>query len=318
MLKKISIYGLLLMIVLLFILSVDNLYKFKNEILDHSQLEPPKKSDEISVHPQLEPLKKSNELLEIDLYSTNAVLVNLDENTILMDKNSEERIYPASLTKLMTVLVAIENIPDLEEKILLRKSIFPHLNAANASMAGFLPNEKVKAKDLLYGSMLPSGAEASIGLANFIAGSEREFVKLMNEKAQQLGMKDTHFKNVTGLHHIDHYTSVKDISILLQYALTNNTFRDVFTTKRYSISPTNLHPKGMTFLSTMFTKASSDLPKGEIIGGKTGYTEEAGLCLASLALINGQEYILVTVGAKGDHYTEQYNITDAISVYSRL
>lgn len=318
MLKKISVYGLLLIIVILFTLSVDNLYKSENIISDHTQLEVPKKSDEISNYPQLESPKKSDEFLDIDLHSSNAVLVNLDENTILLDKNSEEKIYPASLTKLMTVLVAIEKIPDLEEKILLPKKIFTGLNAANASMAGFLPNEEVKAKDLLYGSMLPSGAEASIGLANFIAGSEKRFVELMNEKAQQLGMKDTHFKNVTGLHNVDHYTSVKDISILLQYALTNNTFRDVFTAKRHSISPTNLHPEGITLWSTLFSKTSSDLPKGEIIGGKTGYTEKAGLCLASLALINGQEYILVTAGAKGDHYTEQYNITDAITVYSRL
>ncbi|MFJ7735654.1 D-alanyl-D-alanine carboxypeptidase family protein [Lysinibacillus sp. NPDC097287] len=171
-----------------------------------------------------------------------------------MDKSSEEKIYPASLTKIMTVLVAIENIPDLKEKISLPKSIFTGLYGANASMAGFLPNEEIEAKDLLYGSMLPSGAEASIGLANFIAGSERGFVKLMNEKAQQLGMEDTHFKNATGLHHPDHYTSVKDISILLQYALTNSTFRDVYTAERYSISPTNLHPAGITFTSLMFKK----------------------------------------------------------------
>ncbi len=268
---------------------------------------------------QLEMPKKSAESLDIDLHSSNAVLVNLNDNKILLDKKSEEIIFPASLTKIMTVLVAIENIPELNEKILLPQSIFTDLYEANASMAGFLANEEVSAEDLLYGSMLPSGAEASIGLANHVAGSERKFVKLMNDKAQQLGMKDTHFKNATGLHHPDHYTSVKDISILLQYALTNNTFRDVYTAQRHTISPTNLHSEGMTFTSRMFKNiSSSDLPHGEIIGGKTGYTEKAGLCLASLAVINEQEYILVTVGAEGNSHTEQYNITDAFSVYSGL
>ncbi|MFJ7934373.1 D-alanyl-D-alanine carboxypeptidase family protein [Sporosarcina sp. NPDC096371] len=307
MLKKTSAYGVLLIIVILFIsiiLVIVNPSKFKNEVLDHPQLETPKKSDEI---------------LDIDLHSSNAVLVNIDDNKILLDKSSEEKIYPASLTKIMTVLVAIENISDSQEKTSLPKSIFTRLYGENASMAGFLPNEEVKVEDLLYGSMLPSGAEASIGLANFVAGSEREFVKLMNEKAQQLGMEDTHFKNTTGLHHPDHYTSVKDISILLHYALTNKTFRAVYTAERHSISPTNLHPEGITFTNRMFKNISpDDLPNGEIIGGKTGYTEKAGLCLASLAVINGQEYILVTVGAKGNHYTEQYNITDAFSVYSSL
>ncbi|MFJ8517014.1 D-alanyl-D-alanine carboxypeptidase family protein [Lysinibacillus xylanilyticus] len=274
---------------------------------------------EIVDNPQLELPQKSEINLDVNLHSSNAILVNLDTNKILLDKGSDEIIYPASLTKIMTVLVAIENIPNIQDKILLPKSIFKDLYEENASMAGFLPNEEVTAEDLLYGSMLPSGADASIGLADYIAGSERKFVKLMNEKAKQLGMKNTHFMNATGLHHSDHYTSVKDISILLQYALTNNTFRDIYTAERYSIKSTNLHPEGMTLTSRMFKNLyTTENTRGEIIGGKTGYTEQAGLCLASLATINGEEYILVTVGAKGDSRTEQFNITDALAVYRQL
>jgi len=274
---------------------------------------------EIVDYPQLEMPKKSDENLDVNLHSSNAILVNLDTKMILLDKGSDEMIYPASLTKIMTVLVAIENIPNLQEKILLPKSIFKDLYEENATMAGFLPNEEVTAEDLLYGTMLPSGADASIGLADYIAGSERKFVKLMNEKAKQLGMKNTHFKNTTGLHHPDHYTSVKDISILLQYALTNKTFRDIYTAEKYSIKSTNLHPEGMTVSSRMFKNLDgNEKMRGEIIGGKTGYTEQAGLCLASLATINGEEYILVTVGAEGDSRTEQFNITDALAVYRQL
>jgi len=274
---------------------------------------------EIVDYPQLEMPKKSDINLDVNLHSSNAILVNLDTNKILLDKSSDEIIYPASLTKIMTVLVAIENIPNLQEKILLPKSIFKGLYEENASMAGFLPNEEVTAEDLLYGTMLPSGADASIGLADYIAGSERKFVKLMNEKAKQLGMKNTHFMNTTGLHHPDHYTSVKDISILLQYALTNNTFRDIYTAERYAIKSTNLHPEGMTVTSRMFKNLNAiENTRGEIIGGKTGYTEQAGLCLASLASINSEEYILVTVGAEGDSRTEQFNITDALAVYRQL
>lgn len=261
----------------------------------------------------------SQHMLDLDMYSSNAILVNLDENQIVLDKKSEEKIYPASLTKMMTVLVAIEQISNLQEEIILPKHIFRDLLEENASVAGFLPNEKLTVEDLLYGSMLPSGAEASLGLAEYVAESERGFVKLMNEKAQQLGMKNTHFVNTTGLHHSDHYTTVKDMSLLLQYALTNDDFRNVYTAERYSIKSTNLHPEGITFTSRMFQHmTSSALPGGEILGGKTGYTEDAGLCLASLALINGQEYVLVTVGADGSPRTEQYNITDAISVFSQL
>ncbi|MDM5233591.1 D-alanyl-D-alanine carboxypeptidase family protein [Lysinibacillus pakistanensis] len=269
--------------------------------------------------PQLEMPQKSDDMFNLDLYSSNAILVSLEDHTILLDKNSEEIIYPASLTKLMTVLVALENIPDLKEKIILKNRIFTKLYEENASMAGFLPNEEVTAEDLLYGAMLPSGAEASIGLAESIAGSESGFVQLMNEKAQQLGMTNSHFMNATGLHHPDHYTTVKDLSILLQSALTNPIFREIYTAERYSIKSTNRHPEGITLTSRLFNFLNTnEVTKGAIIGGKTGYTEQAGLCLASLASINGEEYLLVTVGAEGDPRSEQFNITDALAVYQKL
>ncbi|OCX59714.1 D-alanyl-D-alanine carboxypeptidase [Lysinibacillus sp. AR18-8] len=305
MFKRKGIWSLLFlfMMIVVYLLLKESPMTLRQEI-DHS----PKVIQTASPH-----------MLDFDLYSSNAILVNLDENQILLDKNSEERIYPASLTKMMTVLVSIEQISNLQEEIILPKHIFQDLLEENASVAGFLPNEKLTLEDLLYGSMLPSGAEASMGLAEYVAGSEQKFVSLMNEKAQQLGMKNTHFVNTTGLHHPDHYTTVKDMSLLLQYALTNNEFRNVYTAERYSIQSTNLHPEGITFTSRMFQHmTSSALPGGEILGGKTGYTEDAGLCLASLALVNGQEYVFVTVGADGNPRTEQYNITDAISVYSQL
>ncbi|MFZ7104109.1 MAG: D-alanyl-D-alanine carboxypeptidase family protein [Peptococcaceae bacterium] len=240
-------------------------------------------------------------------------------HTILMQKNSEEKIYPASLTKMMTALVAIENLPDLEEKIELANSTFQGLYEANASLAGFQPGEQVRAIDLLYGVMLPSGAECSIGLAEQLAGSERNFVKIMNQKAADLSMDNTHFANATGLHDEKHYTTVTDLSILLSYALQNDTFREIFTSSRHSTRPTNKHPNGVTFYSTMFEDLNKqNIIGGEILGGKTGYTAEAGLCLASLAKVGKQEYILISAGAQGDHQSEQYNITDAIAVYNSI
>lgn len=140
------------------------------------------------------------------LNSPNAILTRLTDDTVLMQKNSEEKIYPASLTKMMTVLVAIENLPDLQEEIKLTSSTFQGLYEADASMAGFKPGEQVRAIDLLYGAMLPSGAECCIGLADQIAGSEQNFVKIMNQKAAALGMDNTRFENATGLHNENHYT----------------------------------------------------------------------------------------------------------------
>ena len=253
------------------------------------------------------------------LHSPNVILIRLSDHIVLMQKNSEEKIYPASLTKMMTAIVAIENLPDLKEEIKLTNSTFQELYEADASMAGFQPGEQVKAIDLLYGVMLPSGAESCIGLADQIAGSEQDFVKIMNQKAADLGMDNTHFENTTGLHDENHYTTVKDLSILLRYALQNDTFREIFTSSRHSTQPTNKHPGGITFYSTMFEDFNNQsIISGEILGGKTGYTDEAGLCLASLAKVDEQEYILITADAKGDHDSEQYNITDAFAVYNSI
>jgi D-alanyl-D-alanine carboxypeptidase (penicillin-binding protein 5/6) len=219
----------------------------------------------------------------------------------------------------MTAIVALENLTDLNEKIVLSRSIFEGLYEANASMAGFQPGEQVRVIDLIYGAMLPSGAESCVALAERIAGSEQKFVELMNRKAKELGMSNTHFENATGLHNNNHYTTVEDLAILLIYALKNDAFRKVFTTFRYSIPPTNMHPDGITFYSTMYEKlGNQNIIGGKILGGKTGYTEKAGLCLASLATVDNQEYILITTGAKGDLYSIQYNIADAFTVYNSI
>lgn len=253
------------------------------------------------------------------LRSPCAILVCLDDHAVLMQKNSNQKIYPASLTKMMTAVVAIESLPDLQKQVELPASIFRPLYREDASMAGFLPGEKVRAVDLLYGALLPSGAECCMGLADSISGSEEKFVQKMNQKAKELGMDRTHFTNPTGLQDPDHYTTVKDLSVLLSYALQNKLFRQIFTSPRHSTSSTNKHPHGITFQSTLFRHLKSPaIPGGVILGGKTGYTDQAGLCLASLSQKGGKEYILVTAGAKGDHKSEQYDIDDARKVYGEI
>jgi D-alanyl-D-alanine carboxypeptidase (penicillin-binding protein 5/6) len=263
--------------------------------------------------------KPSDSISSGILHSPNAILVRLSDHSVLMQKRSEEKIYPASLTKIMTTVVALESLPDLQQKITLQSSMFRELYKADAALAGFQPGEKVSAIDLIYGVMLPSGAECCMALANQIAGSEQNFVKLMNQKASDLGMNDTHFENSTGLHDKNHYTTVRDLASLLDYALQNDTFRQIFTSSVHTSKPTNKHPGGITFNSTMFEELNGRSIAGcKILGGKTGYTDEAGLCLASLAKEGSSEYILVTAGAEGNHKSEQYNITDALVVYNSL
>ena len=253
------------------------------------------------------------------LYSPYAVLVDLESGNVLAEQNSTERMYPASLTKIMTALIAIEGTEDMEQTTTLPSDIFPSLYEENASLAGFQPGETVTWKDLLYGVMLPSGAECCLTFARQIAGSEGAFVDLMNKKAEELGMNDTHFSNATGLQDKKHYSTVRDIAVLLRYALENETFRQVFTARRYSVPPTAYHSEGFTFYNTMFQAMdNAGISDDDILGGKTGYTEKAGLCLASLAEINDREYILVTAKADGNHYTEPYHVIDAENVYGQI
>lgn len=256
-------------------------------------------------------------ITDYDLYSSAAVLMNKNGD-IIYSMNEDEQIYPASLTKIMTAIIAIENIDDLDATVSIPGDIYDYITAEQASTAGFQAYETVSYRDLLYGTVLSSGAECSLALAVYIGGSEEMFVRMMNEKALMLGMTNTNFTNVCGLHSYEHYSTASDIALLLDYSLKNSRFREIFTSHDY-YTTTDYKPEGVTLYSTMFSQMSSyTFEGGEFLGGKTGFTSEAGLCLASLAEVNGDEYILVTVGADGSHYTEPFNIYDAHTVYEAL
>ncbi|MBM7838738.1 D-alanyl-D-alanine carboxypeptidase (penicillin-binding protein 5/6) [Alkalihalobacillus xiaoxiensis] len=262
---------------------------------------------------------KSTDSFQKNIHSEHGILMERGTGTIIHEKNADERMYPASLTKIMTVLVAIEQSDDLNEETIVTGEIHAQLSGTNAAMAGFASNEQVELIDLMYGVMLPSGAEASLALATYLAGNETSYVKRMNEKASQLGLNDTHFTNVTGLHDTNHYTTSRDMLLLLNDAMNNDVFRKVFTAAIHTTQPSFYHPNGLTLTSTLFSKIpETSFSDGALLGGKTGYTKEAGLCLASLALINGKEYLLITAQAKGNHHTDPYHIEDALYVYGNL
>ena len=253
------------------------------------------------------------------LYSPHAVLIEADTGAVVAAHGEAEPIYPASMTKIMTVLLALETLPDLDAVLTVPEDIFAGLWAANASMAGFQPGEAATVRDLAYGAMLPSGAECSLTLALAAAGSEEAFVEQMNKKAAALGMADTHFCNPTGLHDLSHVSTAADIALLLRAALQNADFRAIFTAHSHAVPPSDVHPGGFTVRSTLFRDLDGpQVPGGEILGGKTGYTDEAGHCMASLANLGGQEYILVTAGAPGGVQSENFHILDARNVYSQL
>jgi D-alanyl-D-alanine carboxypeptidase (penicillin-binding protein 5/6) len=196
-----------------------------------------------------------------------------------------------------------------------------YLYNAGASVAGFEKGENVRVIDLLYGLMLPSGAECASALARYSAGGTEEFVELMNAKAADIGMTESNFSNPVGLHDDDTYTTVSDMALLLGYAMRNERFAEVFSTHEYTAAPTEKHDDGLKMKSTLYQQGEITMEgeDGLIVGGKTGYTGEAGQCLASYMEKGGERFILVTAAARPEDFHKQaLHIDDMLMVFGAL
>lgn len=260
--------------------------------------------------------------------SPNVILLDYETGETVAEKESTERVFPASLTKIMTVAVALDHVIDFNQKVTMQEEYFEGLYEARASITGFVEDEVTTVRDLLYGAILPSGADACLALAYMIAGSEAKFVTLMNQKAEELGMTETNYTNATGLHDVKNVSSVEDIGKLTYVTLQNPVFYEIFTTLQHEVAPTNINEEGFLMNSTVFNSLLKfpDL-NGLIIGGKTGFTEQAGLCLASIGQVDGKKYLLITAGAEAipdfpmdqdRHIEEPIHIQDAENIYRQL
>lgn len=230
---------------------------------------------------------------EIDLNSQNAVLYNLNDNRIIYEKNKDEKVSIASLTKLMTALVVIENINDINQKVSFIKSDYDMLVKQNASASSLNMNKKYSYLDLLYGLILESGADCANALARLTFKNENNFVKEMNKKANELGMTNTKFSNPIGLDSINNYSTVNDIAILLKEALKNPVLNKIINTFHYTLSD-NTKINHTIYYYTNAYKINMPYLKG----GKTGYESKSGYALASIANKNKTSLILVTSKAK--------------------
>jgi len=240
----------------------------------------------------------------LELNSEYAILYNLNEDKIIYEKNAYDKIKIASLTKIMTTIVALENIEDIKQTTTIKEEAL--IGLEDYATTDIKPNEEITYEDLLYGIMLPSGADCANGIAINISGSIDNFVELMNKKAQELNMTNTHFSNPIGADE-DNYSSVSDIAKLLKYALKNEEFYKIFTTREY-ITTNNVKLE-----STIVEKSTPhNIDTSLILGSKTGFTDDAGNCLASISKQNGINYLLVTAKAP---ITNSYHIIDAQQTY---
>lgn len=243
--------------------------------------------------------RDTTELSASSLHSSHVLFMESASGTVLYEKNADKKSAPASLTKMMTVLVALEKIEDLSSTVSIDSQSYQEVVAENGSMAGFVPGERVTYRDLLYGTMLNSGGEAANSLAISLAGDTHVFVEWMNAKAQQLNMQKTHFTNVEGFDDPKQYSTAADMATLTRAALKNGHFQVLFSTPSFRTTSTHAHPEGLMLKSTVLTNLPSmEAFSFSIIGGKSGTTSNAGECWVTLGRIENKEYISVVMGAK--------------------
>ena len=251
------------------------------------------------------------------LLSESAVLIDAKSGTILAQKNADKKMYPASLTKIMTAIIAIE-MGKLTDVITVDDDT-PH--EIEGSHIALEPGEILTLKDLLYALMLPSANDAASAIAKYYGKSTDGFVKIMNQKAKELGAFNTHFENPHGLHSENHYTTAADLALITKYAMENETFRKIVATTKYEIQTTNKkdEPRYFTTLNKLLYNTSNNqiYVDGAYIspyyeyatGAKTGYTPEAGYCLAATAKKDGTELIAITMkGISLEMYQDAHNL----------
>ncbi len=240
---------------------------------------------------------------DFDITGEYVTLYNMNEDTLLYSKNDTKKTSIASLTKMMTTLVAIEEINDLDEIVTIKERDFE--GTVGYSKAGFKVGDKVTYRDLLYGIILPSGADAVNAVVNNTLGYDK-FIKKMNETAKKIGMNDTSYANPVGKDDENNYSTSSDLAKLLKYALKNETFKTIFTTKSYKTS------NGINLESTV-NSYKNILNTDEIKGAKSGFTKDAGRCLASITTLNNVDYLLVVINSST---TNPYNaVKDTITIY---
>ena len=228
-----------------------------------------------------------------------AVLIDIDTGAILYSKNPHEKMYPASITKIMTGLLAVENCA-LDDTFVFTQDI---INALpwDAAKYGYVAGEEVNIHDLLYVLMLRSANEVAIGLGMKIAGTEEEFGKLMTKKAKEIGAVNTNFVNATGLHDDNHYTTAYDMALIALEAMGNATFAEVWGTPNYIVNPTNIEPDVVRIWNRHNMLVNTNAAYyGYAKGGKTGYTDEAGRTLVTYASRDGRNLMCVVMKSGTD------------------
>ncbi len=260
---------------------------------------------------------------EVSIQSKSAALADLATGEIIASRKADEVIYPASMTKVMTLIVVVENLPSeacLKDTVTISQEVAKRMQEAGASGIGMVAGEKLTVESLLYALMLKSDGIAACELARYVAGSEEDFVELMNQKAEKMGLTNTHFMNPTGLHHNDHRSTSREIASIMAYAMNMQLCRRVLKTQSYNAPFTTVDGQEKSYflyhnlIVTQFDKIQPNQPNAvSVVAGKTGFTDESRYCLVTYAESpDGHGYVCVT--ANGESYAAC--ISDYLTVYN--
>ncbi len=285
------------------------------EILEDSEI--PTETEETTVVYSFTETSNTVGIYSEEVISSNAILINESTDTIVASKGAKERISPASMTKVLTVLVAAEHITEeqLDDTFTMTLEITDYAYVNDCSSVGFLEGEQIPVRDLFYGTVLASGGDAAVGLATYVAGSHEAFVDMMNEKLAELGLADSaHFTNCVGLYDENHYCTVYDMAIIMKAAMQNELCREFLSAHTYTTTSTEQHPEGITISNWFLRRIEDKDTGGLVIGAKTGYVVQSKSCAVSYGTFaGGTPYICVTAGSNSSWRC----IYDQVEIYTR-
>ncbi len=242
-----------------------------------------------------------------------ALLVSLDTGDILYEKNIDKKVYPASITKIMTVTLMLESDRYQPDGILeMTQDVEPYIIGTGSAVSNLRVGEQLTQRDLTYLILMSSFGDCAYLGALYYGDTVEHFVKMMNDKAAALGLTGTHYGNPVGLHDAETYTTVRDICALTKYALKNKTFKTICETNKYTMPATNLHGQRYLSSTNLLMDPNSNCYYPYAAGVKTGFTDEAGRCLVSTASYNGMHYLCILMGcpSNGGHH-----FSDTVSFY---
>lgn len=247
--------------------------------------------------------------------SSYGIVIDVNTDTILAQQNAYTKINPASMTKVLTVLVAAEHIENLDDTFTITQEINDYVYSNDCSAVNWENDETVTIRDLFYGTILPSGADAALGLAYYVAGSQEAFVALMNEKLDSLGISSSaHFTNCIGLYDENHYCTMYDMAMIMEAAINNEWCREVLSAHKYTTSSTAQHPEGIEISNWFLRRIEDKDTHGEVLCAKTGFVVQSGNCAVSYGNDSaGKEYIIAT----GDAHSSWRCIYDHVSLYEK-